>query len=403
MQTETKKVAQAILAAKKAEQALADIIPNVHSWHQQFTMAELQGVYDAVKSKIEGWSGLSLEQQAKKLHFEAYDFLGGNMKGVQQKYATWKVSQEAYIKKLDAVNYKIAIKQATEELDAVKQWSAEHPKSLNVAKLLSDAEQAVNSNAELSIIKSKTSLAVAEYQKRLAEQARRDAKKGATMKASTLPSISKEEIDRLLALYESEMVDDADNRLRQYTERIWATLTKEERIILTKYTQTYSYLNEPLRGISYYGACAREEFEHDLPILTRAIEKFAMPQNTVVRRGVSNFTIDSLGYDLGNLKKGDVFVDKGFLSTAVHRHKGFSESYNLVIVVPKGAKGVYAEPFSHYTDYHKFDYDDGVIWDGKSVEKINSEMEWIGQRGCQFKVLKKQGKTIYLQMIGQLQ
>lgn len=368
MQTETKKVAQAILAAKKAEQALADIIPNVHSWHQQFTMAELQGVYDAVKSKIEGWSGLSLEQQAKKLHFEAYDFLGGNMKGVQQKYATWKVSQEAYIKKLDAVNYKIAIKQVTEELDAVKQWSAEHPKSLNVAKLLSDAEQAVNSNAELSIIKSKTSLAVAEYQKRLAEQARRDAKKGATMKASTLPSISKEEIDRLLALYESEMVDDADNRLRQYTERIWATLTKEERIILT-----------------------------------RAIEKFAMPQNTVVRRGVSNFTIDSLGYDLGNLKKGDVFVDKGFLSTAVHRHKGFSESYNLVIVVPKGAKGVYAEPFSHYTDYHKFDYDDGVIWDGKSVEKINSEMEWIGQRGCQFKVLKKQGKTIYLQMIGQLQ
>lgn len=403
MQTETKKVAQAILAAKKAEQALADIIPNVHSWHQQFTMAELQGVYDAAKSKIEGWSGLSLEQQAKKLHFEAYDFLGGNMKGVQQKYATWKVSQEAYIKKLDAVNYKIAIKQATEELDAVKQWSAEHPKSLNVAKLLSDAEQAVNSNAELSIIKSKTSLAVAEYQKRLAEQARRDAKKGATMKASTLPSISKEEIDRLLALYESEMVDDADNRLRQYTERIWATLTKEERIILTKYTQTYSYLNEPLRGISYCGARTREEFEHDLPILTRAIEKFAMPQNTVVRRGVSNFTIDSLGYDLGNLKKGDVFVDKGFLSTAVHRHKGFSESYNLVIVVPKGAKGVYAEPFSHFTDCYKFDYDDGVIWDGKSVEKIDSEMEWIGQRGCQFKVLKKQGKTIYLQMIGQLQ
>lgn len=401
MQTETKKVAQAILAAKKAEQALADIIPNVHSWHQQFTMAELQGVYDAVKSKIEGWSGLSLEQQAKKLHFEAYDFLGGNMKGVQQKYATWKVSQEAYIKKLDAVNYKIAIKQVTEELDAVKQWSAEHPKSLNVAKLLSDAEQAVNSNAELSIIKSKTSLAVAEYQKRLAEQARRDAKKGATMKASTLPSISKEEIDRLLALYESEMVDDADNRLRQYTERIWATLTKEERIILTKYTQTYSYLNEPLRGISYYGARAREEFEHDLPILTRAIEKFSMPQNTVVRRGVSSFEINELGYGLGELKIGDVFVDKGFLSTAIHRAGGFHDTYNLVIVVPKGAKGVYAEPFSHYTDYNKFEYD-GKIWDGESVESVRSEMEWIGQRGSQFRVLKKQGRTIYLQMIGQL-
>lgn len=401
MQTETKKVAQAILAAKKAEQALADIIPNVHSWHQQFTMDQLHGAYNAVKSKIEGWSGLSLEQQAKKLHFEAYDFLGGNMKGVQQKYATWKVSQEAYIKKLDAVNYKIAIKQATEELDAVKQWSAEHPKSLNVAKLLSDAEQAVNSNAELSIIKSKTSLAVAEYQKRLAEQARRDAKKGATMKASTLPSISKEEIDRLLDQYESETFDDADARLRSMTGSIWKSLTKEERIILTKYTQTYSYLNEPLRGIPYHGERTREEFEHDLPILTRAIEKFAMPQNTVVRRGVSNFTIDSLGYDLGELKVGDIFVDKGFLSTAIHRSGGFSDSYNLIIVVPKGAKGVYAEPFSHYTDYHKFEYD-GEIWDGESVESVRSEKEWIGQRGSQFRVLKRQGRTIYLQMIGQL-
>ena len=401
MQTETKKVAQAILAAKKAEQALSDLIPNAHTWHQQFTMAELQGVYNAVKSKIDGWADLSLEQQAKKLHFEAYDFLGGNMKGVQQKYATWKVSQEAYIKKLDTVNYKIAIKQITEELDTVKQWSAEHPKSLNVAKLLSDAEQAVNSNAELSVIKSKTSLAVAEYQKRLAEQARRDAKKGLTMKASTLPNISKEEIDRLLSLYESETFEDADNRLRRYTEQIWATLTKEERIILTKYTQTYSYLNEPLRGMSYYGVRAREEFERDLPLLTKALEKFSMPQNTVVRRGVGNFEINELGYGLGELKVGDVFVDKGFLSTAIHRSGGFSNSYNLVIVVPKGAKGVYAEPFSHYTDYNKFEYD-GEIWDGKSVEEVRSEKEWIGQRGSQFRVLKKQGRTIYLQMIGQL-
>ena len=401
MQTETKKVAQAILAAKKAEQALSDLIPNAHTWHQQFTMAELQGVYNAVKSKIDGWADLSLEQQAKKLHFEAYDFLGGNMKGVQQKYATWKVSQEAYIKKLDTVNYKIAIKQITEELDTVKQWSAEHPKSLNVAKLLSDAEQAVNSNAELSVIKSKTSLAVAEYQKRLAEQARRDAKKGLTMKASTLPNISKEEIDRLLSLYESETFEDADNRLRRYSEQIWATLTKEERIILTKYTQTYSYLNEPLRGMSYYGVRAREEFERDLPLLTKALEKFSMPQNTVVRRGVGNFEINELGYGLGELKVGDVFVDKGFLSTAIHRSGGFSNSYNLVIVVPKGAKGVYAEPFSHYTDYNKFEYD-GEIWDGKSVEEVRSEKEWIGQRGSQFRVLKKQGRTIYLQMIGQL-
>ena len=126
-----------------------------------------------------------------------------------------------------------------------------------------------------------------------------------------------------------------------------------------------------------------------------------MPQNTVVRRGVGSFEINELGYGLGELKVGDIFVDKGFLSTAIHRSGGFSDSYNLIIVVPKGAKGVYAEPFSHYTDYNKFEYD-GEIWDGESVESVRSEKEWIGQRGSQFRVLKRQGRTIYLQMIGQL-
>lgn len=399
MQTETKKVAQAILAAKKAEQALADIIPNAHSWHKQFTMDQLHGVYNAVKSKIESWSGLSLEQQAKKLHFEAFDFLGGNMKGVQEKYPTWKVSQEAYIKELNAVNYKILLKQAMADVALVEQWAEAHPKSLNVAKLLADAKHAIANDEDIAVIKQKVSLAVAEKQKREMEQARRDAKK--VIKSLTLPNISKAEINRLLDQYESETFDDADARLRSMTGSIWKSLTKEERIILTKYTQTYSYLNEPLRGQTYYGARGNDEFEHDLPILTRALEKFSMPQNTVVRRGVGSFEINELGYGLGDLKVGDIFVDKGFISTAIHRSGGFSDSYNLVIVVPKGAKGVYAEPFSHYTDYNKFEYD-GEIWDGESVESVRSEKEWIGQRGSQFRVLKRQGRTIYLQMIGQL-
>lgn len=399
MQAETKKVAQTILATKKAEQSLSSIIPNVHSWHKQFKMEQLQGVYDAVKSKIESWAGLSLEQQAKKLHFEAYDFLGGNMKGVQEKYPTWKVSQEAYIKELNAVNYKISLKQAMADVALVEQWAEAHPKSLNVAKLLSDAKQAIANDEDIATIKQKVSLAVAEKQKREMEQARRDAKK--VLKSLTLPNISKAEINRLLDQYESEDFKDADTRLRSMTGSIWKSLTKEERIILTKYTQTYSYLNEPLRGQTYYGARGSNEFEHDLPILTRALEKFSMPQNTVVRRGVGSFEINELGYSLGDLKVGDVFVEKGFLSTAIHRSGGFSDTYNLVIVVPKGAKGVYAEPFSHYTDYNKFEYD-GMIWDGESVESVRSEMEWIGQRGSQFRVLKKQGRTIYLQMIGQL-
>ena len=216
--------------------------------------------------------------------------------------------------------------------------------------------------------------------------------------------MSKEEIDRLLDAFSTETMEEADKRLRALAEQAWTTLTDEERLILTKYTQTYCYLNEPLRGLPYYGSLTpNADHIHDLPILTSALEKFKMPQNTVVRRGVNDYAINELGYNLSSVKVGDVFVDKGFLSTAVHRNKGFNQNYNLVICVPKGAKGFYAEPLSHYTDQCRFNYQTKNLWDGKSIETIGGEAEWIGQRGSQFKVLKKSGRTIYLQMIGQLQ
>jgi hypothetical protein len=107
------------------------------------------------------------------------------------------------------------------------------------------------------------------------------------------------------------------------------------------------------------------------------------------------------------LKVGDVFTDKAFLSTSVIKEGGFKSPYNFVIITPKGAQGVYAEPFSHYTDYSKFSYGktqkSANLWDGKSKEYLGFENEWIGQRGSKLKVLKKQGNTIYMQLIGQLQ
>jgi hypothetical protein len=192
-----------------------------------------------------------------------------------------------------------------------------------------------------------------------------------------------------------------DKTLRKITESVWATLTQEEKVVLTKYTQTYSYLNETLRGLSYLGGRTKAEYEHDMPILTKALSKFKAPQNMIVRRGTDSFHIQELGKDLSQVQVGDVFTDKAFLSTAAHREKGFFRTFDLVITVPKGAQGAFAEPFSHFTDSHKFDYN-GKLWDGSSKEAIRSEFEWIGQRGCQFKVTKVQGGTIYLRLIGQL-
>lgn len=398
MQILAKTVAQSVSAMKKQEAALADLIPDAHAWHKSVSMAELQGVYAAVEAKLAQWQGLSLEQQAKKLQFEAVDFLGGNMKDVQSKFPkTWKISQAAYLKKLDEVKYKIEIKTVSDQLSIVEQWSVAHPKSLNVANLLADAQASLNAGKDIAIIKQKAQLAVAEHQKRLAEQARRDAKKGNIVFADMKPDV----IQKLLDKYEVNTVSKMDGQLRPITEAIWATLTDEERRILTKYTQTYSYLNEPLRGITYSGWRANSEYNHDLPILTSVLNKFRTAKDMVVRRGTGNYYIPELGKDLNMVKVGEEFTDGGFLSTAAHRSKGFDHSINMIIVVPKGARGAFAEPFSHYTDSYKFDWE-GEVWDGVSKESINSEFEWIGQRGSRFKVLKVDGNDIYLQMIGQL-
>ena len=43
-----------------------------------------------------------------------------------------------------------------------------------------------------------------------------------------------------------------------------------------------------------------------------------------------------------------------------------------------------------------------LLWDGKSKENIVTEFEWISQRGSEFKVIKRAGNTIYLQLVSQL-
>ncbi|RAZ50914.1 hypothetical protein DK853_46725, partial [Klebsiella oxytoca] len=59
---------------------------------KKFSLADAKAVNKAVADKLAQWDSLSLEQQLKKLNFEAYDFLGGNYHNVQQKYPTWQVS-----------------------------------------------------------------------------------------------------------------------------------------------------------------------------------------------------------------------------------------------------------------------------------------------------------------------
>lgn len=400
MQSIAREVEKAVLEMQKQEETLTSLIPDVHEWHKQFTISELQGVYKAIEDKLASWDGLTLEKQLSKLKFEvSYVEDPSAFKPGAKKHSTWAVAQAAYLKKVNAVEYKLAVENISNDLQAIEGYISQYPKTKKLKGLLADVKEAISSESGIDVIKSKLASAQTEYEKKVAEQAKKEAKTGQIVFAE----LSSEERKGLIDEYKVNKVEKMDKLLRPITEAAWKTLSEEERIVLTKYTQTYSYLNEPLRGIPYYGDRPKSEYEKDLPLLTSALNKFKTNKPMVVRRGTSSYFIPELGKDLIQVKPGDVFTDGGFLSASCHRDKGFNLDINMVILVPKGARGAFAEPFSHYTDNGEFDYYSKKVWDGNSVETIRNEFEWIGQRGSKFRVISVEGGTIYLQLIGQLQ
>ena len=147
---EAKSLAKTIKSIQNDEKALSALIPDVNKWHKQFTSEQLHGVYDAVENKLNQWSSLTLEQQAKKLKFEWDDFLGGNMHDVQFKYKTWKVSQAAYKQKyeqvLDAIDWK-QINDVLQEAKTFKTKSAPYHSLINQLETAISAQDKANAQS----------------------------------------------------------------------------------------------------------------------------------------------------------------------------------------------------------------------------------------------------------------
>lgn len=389
---QTRAIAQSVLAMKKAEQALSAIIPDAHTWHEQFTLAELQQVYAAVESKLANISTLPLYEQVKAIEKEIKWVSDPTYLKPHKQYPTWNVAQDAYMKKLDEVKKQIAVAEAKDAIDKLKVYVASHPKATTVANAVLEAELLLASGGDMLTIKAK--IDYAQKRKELQEKAAaQKAVKGSKIGEVTFKELSKKRQKELLDDYKVNTVEGMDDVMRPATEEAWKGLIEEERMLLTKYTQTYSYLNEPLRNMSYCGGRAKDEYDNDMPKITAALSRVKTKQDMVVRRGTSDYYIPEIGKNLSQAEVGDTFIDGAFLSTACHRDKGFGGSINMIILIPKGAQGIFAEPFTHYNAGY-YDYQTR-IWNGTEKVGLGGEFEWIGQRGSRFKVIRKSGKNLY--------
>lgn len=393
---EAKTLANAISAIKKDELSLSALIPDVNKWHKQFTSQELHGVYDAVEAKLAQWQSLTLEKQASNLQFEAVDFLGGNMHGVQQKYATWKVSQAAYIKKLDEVKTAIDWVNINKAYADVKGYSTQ---SKVYHKILFDLK-----NAMVAQDKDLAKQLIQEVQDKknslIQLKAKRAANKGGN---GSIPfdadAYSQARKD---AAVWAKNTKDADDVLRAKCGEVWRNATDEEKNAIFGYTSSYHNINEPLRGLTYYGSAADTQLGLDrIPLMESIINKSYYDKDIWLQRGGG--MVELKKYGLSNYASatdaeimalvGKEGTEGAFTSAGVAKGKGFGGNVITNIYAPRGTKMMYAEPYS------SFGKGSGRSWDGIAKQStFGSESEIILQRGTTFRVTKveKSGNTWYI-------
>lgn len=379
---------------------------------KQFSMADAKAVNEAVQKKLDSWAGLPLEQQAKKLKFEAYDYLGGNMNGVQQKYPTWAVSQKAYIKQLGIVEDKIYWQNTVNEfLDASSFQTKSQPYLDLVSKLqtaIHKKDKTVAQQTMFDIKKKREQL-----DKAAAQRAKKKNKKSAP-KESVFDDDAYSQERKNNAFWTADE-DEADKYYSTYAERDWKKWSKEDKHVAYLYTSGSRYINEPLFD-KYYGQkvspidnSIRDSWT-DINTLTSLINDATPLQRDVWMQhgedigafyGKFKVRLDELSTKELKALVGKEGVNTPFTSCGVREGGGFaSEQVIMKIYAPKGTRGIYAEPYSHYGDgYYGTD---GLKWDGTSRQKAGyspgGEIEFILQRGTKFRILnvRKSGSRFYV-------
>lgn len=396
---EAETLANAISAIKKDELSLSALIPDVNKWHKQFTSQELHGVYDAVEAKLAQWQSLTLEKQASKLQFEAIDFLGGNMNGVQQKYATWKVSQAAYLKKLDEVNTAIDWVNINKAYADVKGYKTQ---SKIYHKLIYDLEHAM-------LAKDKTLAEQLLYEAKQKKETLINAKAKRNAKNVVFDTDQFSQSRKDNAVWDKGNGAKADKALIDTASKQWIAATEKEKDFTYEYTHHYCDVNEPLQGRKYDNYQTKERFIEKVNNITSYIEKNELPTDMWFTRGDNGMKViesrikfagGSMPNNLQDLV-GMEMQEGGFMSTGSRKGKGFNtRSVIMNIYAPKGTKAAYVEPFS------AFGCGDKRSWDGVSrFSTYSSEHETLFQRGTRMRIIKvyeEGGKTyIDCEVIGQ--
>jgi len=465
----TKQLAQQIAGINKAVKSFK-YVQDAKAHLKDVSLADLQAVEDAVDKKVQYVLSHTSDYagQMKKYSFEAYDFLGANMNGIQQKFPnTWKISQEAYIKLYKEAKLNMDWQVVMQQYNQLKAFTTASPKYQqhidNIEALLSLKDDlALAQQAVKDAEKYKKSLeASAKYRNKkkggAASTSTTSSKLGGVITDTELMQMAGQLADKRLTLWQKgglgltdveryayndillavqkgdintvrlklkslgeDLTDaysrgrkdlamwakdtkEADDKLRPKSGEVWRNASQKERDAIYGYTEEYHNINEPLRGLTYYGPAAKAKRGLTrIPLIESIIDKSTYDFDMWLQRGDDKVGLKKFGLtNYATASDADIYALVGktgtegaYWSAGVAKGKGFdSKPVIFNIYAPRGTKGMYCEPFS------AFGRGAGASWDGISPQAaFGYESEILFQRGTTYRVTKveKNGGKWYI-------
>lgn len=407
--TQTRALAQQIVAIKKQLQSMSSVIPNAKQWSDQFTVSELQAAHDAVQNKLAQIASLPIDKQIKKLENEIKYVCDPTYLKPHSIYSTWKVSQSAYMQELAKVKHQQKVNELTAKLNILKTYLSAHTKATTLASLIAQAETNLTSDnlfeAEMYVSEAEKKKAALE-----AAQARRDAKKGKGV--TNLNQIDFDDDTRTQERKDAAKWFKNDTDANDFyfeetnTKAQWLAASAEEKKALHQYTAGSSYITEPLRAIKgyyHYYTSRKDESERDVEQMTNIISRCYCTHDIWIKRDEGawcaeyRWGIPDLSVYESNPSAlvGRIGVDESFMSCGNNKSTYFgSKPVILNIYCPKQTRLIYAEPFSEFGGKHDNGiYKPGKSWDGSSKPLTTHENEIILQRGTKFRITKAEYKS----------
>ena len=425
---ESRKVAKSIKAMRDEEKALSDLIPDVHTWHGQFSIEELKAVKEAVSKTISKLDQSTLESFKSGLAFEA-DWVVKNssyatkfiaeaayknqIKIVNEKiyWRDLKAYSEPYISKLESVNPKLAKKLSKDFNVAVtngnKKGAEAHIYNLSKWDKIIDLHSSLsNTGTEIAdfekfIKEGKLNKAWAEYNKLKTSQLGTDNIEGYCAKHYTT-KFNVHDQDSYTKTMET-LIGDCHNA--------WINAPEEERRAIIKYTDSYS--REMI--VDRASGKTNELVTH----LDSLLDKIKLSEDMVLRSG-QDFCVPRIifGDDFANLLESE---DLDSLNKKFSGHKGFnggymSTSYNerggfrdkdieFHIFAPKGTHGMIANQISSCAENRGIDWDEVSF---RSDWRERGESEFLLHGGYIYKFIRAEKDTkmsdtgirLYIQILG---